>query len=251
MENKINVLIVDDNQNLIERVKQYFRNHAVINIISEAHDGKEGLDIILKEQNFNLILLDLVMPNKDGIYLLEELKKRNQNFDIIVISGLGEEEVIRKTCSYGVKYFILKPFDIKDLEKRILDFIYYKEKFDIDKLNMECILIKLLHSLGIPSHIKGYQYLKDGIYLLYSDPNLSNHIMKNLYPKIALKYNTTVKCVEKSIRHALEIGWDRGDYKLMEEIFGHSINFNKTKPTNLEFMVTIVDKLRIDMAKIK
>ncbi len=251
MEDKINVLIIDDNQNLIERVKQYFRNHAVINIISEAHDGKEGLDIILKEQSFNLILLDLVMPNKDGIYLLEELKKRNQSLDIIVISGLGEEEVIRKTCSYGVKYFILKPFDIKDLEKRILDFIYYKEKFDVDKLNMECILIKLLHSLGIPSHIKGYQYLKEGICLLYNNPLLTNHIMKDLYPKIALKYNTNVNCVEKSIRHALEIGWNRGDYKLMEEIFGHSISFNKTKPTNLEFMVTIVDKLKIDMAKIK
>jgi two-component system response regulator (stage 0 sporulation protein A) len=251
MHSKVRVLIIDDNQNLIERVKQYFRNHAVINIISEAHDGKEGLDIILKEQSFNLILLDLVMPNKDGIYLLEELKKRNQSLDIIVISGLGEEEVIRKTCSYGVKYFILKPFDIKDLEKRILDFIYYKEKFDVDKLNMECILIKLLHSLGIPSHIKGYQYLKEGICLLYNNPLLTNHIMKDLYPKIALKYNTNVNCVEKSIRHALEIGWNRGDYKLMEEIFGHSISFNKTKPTNLEFMVTIVDKLKIDMAKIK
>jgi len=251
VKDKINVLIVDDNQNLIERVKQYFRNHAVINIISEAHDGKEGLDIILKEQSFNLILLDLVMPNKDGMYLLEELKKRNNKLDVIVISGLGEEEVIRKTCSYGIKYFILKPFDMQDLEMRILDFVYNKEQIDHNKLGLQCLLIKALHSLGIPSHIKGYKYLKEGILLLYDDPMLGSHIMKNLYPKIALICNTTSRCVEKSIRHALEIGWDRGDYKLMEEIFGHSISFNKTKPTNSEFMVTLVDKLKIDMLKIK
>lgn len=251
MKDKINVLIIDDNQNLIERIKQYFRNHAVINIISEAHDGKEGLDIILKEPSFNLILLDLIMPNKDGIYLLEELRKRNKKLDVIVISGLGEEEVIRKICSYGIKYFILKPFDIKDLELRILDFICNKEKIDEVKLDLQCLLVKILHSLGIPSHIKGYKYLKEGISFLYNNPNLSNYMMKTLYPGIALNYNTKASCVEKSIRHAIQIGWDRGDYKLMEEIFGHSISFNKTKPTNSEFMVTIVDKLRIDMLKIR
>ncbi len=251
MEKQLKVLIVDDNQNLIERVKEYFRNHAVINIIWEAHDGKEGLEVILKEEiNLDLVLLDLVMPNKDGMFILEELKRMNKKKDIIIISGLGEEEVIRKTCVYGVKYFILKPFDMEDLEARILDFVINKPANSKD-LDLQCLLINMLHSLGIPSHIKGYKYLKEGILLVFSNPLLTNKMMKELYPKIALMYDTSTNRVEKAIRHAIQIGWDRGDYELMEEIFGHSISFNKTKPTNSEFIVTIADKLRVDNERTK
>ena len=250
MKDKLKVLIIEDNQNLVERVKEYFHNHAVISIISEANDGKEGLEIILKNK-FDLVLLDLVMPNKDGMYVLDELKKLNFSQDIIIISGLGEEEIIRKTCSYGIKYFMLKPFDIKDLELRIMDFICNKSTLSNKDFNLQCLIINILHSLGIPSHIKGYKYLKDAILLVFEDPSLTNKIMKDLYLKIALAHNTNVNIVEKSIRHAIEIGWSRGDYKLMEEIFGHSISFNKTKPTNSEFIVTISDKLRLDILNVK
>lgn len=250
MKEKLNVLVIDDNQNLVERVKEYFHNHAVINIISEANDGKNGLEIILKNK-FDLVLLDLVMPNKDGMYVLDELKKLNIKQNIIIISGLGEEEVIRKTCSYGIKYFILKPFDIKDLELRIMDFICNKNVLSNRDFSLQCLVINTLHSLGIPSHIKGYKYLKDSILLVLEDSSLTNKMMKDLYPKIALIHNTNINIVEKSIRHAIEVGWSRGDYKLMEEIFGHSISFDKTKPTNSEFIVTIADKLRVDILSVK
>lgn len=253
MKPKVRILIIDDNQNFINKVKQYFKNHAVINVVLEAHDGREGLDVILKaKEEYDLILLDLVMPNKDGMYVLEQLKYQDSSFNIIVISGLGSEEVIRKTCSYGVKYFILKPFLLEDLEIKIIETMLKKDILKANRrLDIECLVVNLLHSLGIPSHLKGYKYLKESIILGYEDPSLINQIIKKLYPKIAFKYNVSLASVEKSMRHAIEIGFNRGDYELIEELFGHSINFDKAKPTNLEFITTLIDRLKLDISLYK
>ncbi|HOP66078.1 MAG TPA: sporulation transcription factor Spo0A, partial [Bacilli bacterium] len=232
--------------------KEYFFDNTVIDIVYEAYDGEKGLSIILKEEgNYDLVLLDLVMPYKDGLYVLEELKRFGKKTKVIVISGLGKEEVIRKTCSYGIKYFILKPFDLKDLETRIINIFRNEDNFYYPEISLQCLTINLLHSLGIPSHIKGYKYLKEAIFMVYEDYLLATNVMKGLYQKIANKNNTTVLRVERAMRHAIEIGWNRGDYNLIEELFGNSIDFNKSKPTNLEFITTIVDKLKIDMIKNK
>lgn len=248
MHSKVRVLIIDDNQNFVNKVKQYFKNHAVISVVLEAHDGNEGLDMIINaKEEYDIILLDLVMPNKDGMYVLEQLQLQNDLFNIIVISGLGVEEVIRKTCSYGVKYFILKPFLLADLEVKIIELMLKKDLIVPNK-DLESLTINLLHSLGIPSHLKGFKYLKESILLGYLDEDIINQAMKRLYPQIALKYNTTSLSVEKAIRHAIEIGFNRGDYELVEKLFGHSIDFNKTKPTNLEFITTLIDKLKLDIS---
>jgi two-component system response regulator (stage 0 sporulation protein A) len=248
MHSKVRVLIIDDNQNFVNKVKQYFKNHAVISVVLEAHDGNEGLDMIINaKEEYDIILLDLVMPNKDGMYVLEQLQLQNDLFNIIVISGLGVEEVIRKTCNYGVKYFILKPFLLADLESKIIELMLKKDLIVPNK-DLESLTINLLHSLGIPSHLKGFKYLKESILLGYENDDTINQAMKRLYPQIALKYNTTPLSVEKAIRHAIEIGFNRGDYELVEKLFGHSIDFNKTKPTNLEFITTLIDKLKLDIS---
>jgi len=253
MKDKVRVLIIDDNQNFVNKVKQYFKNHAVINVVLEAHDGKEGLDVILKaREEYDLILLDLVMPNKDGMYVLDQLQQKDSLFNIIVISGLGTEEVIRKTCSYGVKYFILKPFLLEDLEAKIIEIMLKKDVVKVNKrLDLECLVVNLLHSLGIPSHLKGYKYLKESIFLGYEDNDITNQVMKKLYPQIAFKYNVSSLSVERSMRHAIEIGFNRGDYELIAELFGHSINFDKAKPTNSEFITTLIDKLKLDISRYK
>ena len=124
--------------------------------------------------------------------------------------------------------------------------LFGRNQNDILNSNLEISITKLLHELGVPSHIKGYSYIKEGIYLVYNNPNLSNAITKELYPIIAKKYKTTSSSVERAIRHAIEVSWNRANWELMEEVFGYSIDIDKAKATNSEFIVTLADKLRIE-----
>ncbi len=252
MEN-IRILMIDDNVKLIDAVKEYFKNNDEVNIVLEAYDGLEGFNLIKERtDDFDLILLDLIMPKKDGIYVLEEMKKNNINKKVIVETSYNASEVIREVSEYDVSYFILKPFDLNDLEKKIYDVFKKKNEKSIDfyNSNLQVSISKLLHDLGIPSHIKGYQFLRDAVKMIFDDPNIVGGITKELYPELANKYNTTVSRVERSIRHAVEVSWNRGDLKLMENIFGHSVDIDRAKPTNSEFIVTIADKLRLDFHKI-
>lgn len=251
---KIKVLMIDDNINLVNMIKEYFKNHELIEVVLEAYDGKEGIEIITKEiECYDVIILDLIMPNKDGIYVLEEMKKRQIDKKVIVATSYNASEVIRQVADYGVSYFILKPFDLIDLEKRIIDInkkASTSKTIDFHHNNLQISITKILHELGIPSHIKGYQYIREGIGIVYDKPETIGGITKELYPELAKKYNTTVSRVERAIRHAIEVSWNRGNWTLMEEIFGHSVDIDKAKPTNSEFIVTIADKLRLESHKV-
>ena len=219
----------------------------------EAHDGVDGIDVIKNHpDDYDIILLDLIMPKKDGLDVLEEMKENNIDKKVIVETSYNASEVIRKVSEYGVSYFILKPFELIDLEKKILDVFKKKEDISIDfhNSNMQVAISKMLHNLGIPSHIKGYQFLRDAVYMVYENPDMIGGITKELYPELASRYDTTVSRVERAIRHAVEVSWNRGDIKLMENIFGHSVDIDKAKPTNSEFIVTIADKLRLDFYKV-
>ena len=249
----IKILMIDDNVKLIDAVKEYFKNNEEVKITLEAYNGLEGMEIIKnKSDEFDLILLDLIMPKKDGLYVLEEMKNNNINKKVIVETSYNASEAIREVAEYDVNYFILKPFDLKDLEKKILDVFKKKNDKSIDfyNSNLQVSISKLLHDLGIPSHIKGYQFLRDAVNMLFDDPNMIGGITKELYPELATRYNTTVSRVERSIRHAVEVSWNRGDIDLMEKIFGHSVDIDRAKPTNSEFIVTIADKLRLDFHKV-
>lgn len=252
----IRVLMVDDNENLVAMIKEYFISHLSIDVVLEAYDGVEAMEVIEKNKDdFDVLILDLIMPNKDGIYVLEEMKKRNISKPIIVSTSYNAADMIRRVSEYNVNYFILKPFELSDLEKRILECVNKgnKENSKVINLlhnNLQISVTKLLHELGVPSHIKGYQYIREGIIMLFENPNMIGGITKELYPEIASKYDTTVSRVERAIRHAIEVSWNRGDWKLMEEIFGHSVDIDKAKPTNSEFIVTISDKLRLEFRKV-
>ncbi len=251
---KIRVLMIDDNVNLTKMVEEYFSDHKEIEIVMKAHDGGEGLNLILdKEGEYDLVLLDLIMPNKDGLYVLDELKKRNITKNIIVATSYNAPEMIRRVSEYGVNYYILKPFELVDLENRILDVFKVVKGGSINLYhnNLQISITKMLHELGMPSHIKGYQYIREGIDMIYNNPDMIGGITKEMYPDIASKYDTTVSRVERAIRHAIEVSWNRGNWDFMEEVFGHSVDIDKAKPTNSEFIVTIADKLRLEYAKEK
>lgn len=252
--NKIRVLMVDDNVNLVGMVKEYFKDSEFIEVVNHAYDGLEGIELISKElKNFDVLLLDLIMPKKDGLYVLNEMKKRNIVKNTIVATSYNAPEVIREVSEYGAKYFILKPFELIDLEKRIMEASNKKKdskNIDIQHSNLQISITKLLHELGIPSHIKGYQYIREGIDIVYNKPGVIGGITKELYPELANRYDTTASRVERAIRHAIEVSWIRGDLKTMEEIFGHSVDVDKTKPTNSEFIVTIADKLKLEFQRV-
>ena len=247
---KVKVLMIDDNIELVNMVKEYFNNHASIEVVYEAHDGKEGIEAARSNKdNYDVILLDLIMPNKDGITFLEELKWSKIEKKVIVLTSYSSGDMIHKVSDLGVNYFILKPFELVDLERRILDCvnnIYSNSPSDTRRTELQIHVSKMLHDLGIPSHITGYQYIREGITLVYNNPDLIGGITKELYPDIASKYDTTVSRVERAIRHAIEVSWNRGDWDLMEEIFGNSVDIDKAKPTNSEFIVTVADKLKLE-----
>lgn len=251
---KIKVLMIDDNVALTEMIKEYFKNNQKIEIVKCCYDGADGLKNIEKlEGKYDIVLLDLIMPKKDGIGVLEDLKKKNIHKNIIVETSYNSPEVIRNVSEYGVNYYILKPFELDDLERRILDVFKQLDKKSINLFNnnLEISITRMLHELGMPAHIKGYQYIRDGIMMIYNNPDIIGGITKELYPDVATKYNTTVSRVERAIRHAIEVSWNRGNWDLMEEIFGHSVDIDKAKPTNSEFIVTIADKLRLEFMKQK
>lgn len=251
---KIRVLMIDDNVELVSMIKEYFNNHASIQVVLEATDGEEGISLAKREQeNYDVIILDLIMPKKDGLSFLEDMKKQNIDKKVIVLTSYNAQDMIRKISELGVNYFILKPFELSELEKRIEDCRennnYSNTTIDIYHNNLQISITKILHELGIPSHIKGYQYIREGISILYERPEVIGGITKELYPDIASKFDTTVSRVERAIRHAIEVSWNRGDWDLMEEIFGHSVDIDKAKPTNSEFIVTVADKLRLEFQK--
>lgn len=248
----IKLLMVDDNVNLVKMVSEYFKNKDNISLEFVAHDGKEGIELI--EEKLDVLLLDLIMPKKDGLYVLEEMKKRGINKNVIVETSYNTQEVIKQVSDYNVNYFILKPFELDDLENRIMGISKRKndtKTLDFYHNNLQVSITKILHELGIPSHIKGYQYIREGVSIIFERPETIGGITKELYPELASKFDTTVSRVERAIRHAIEVSWNRGDWELMEEIFGHSVDIDKAKPTNSEFIVTVADKLRLEHYKVK
>ena len=249
--NKIRVFIVDDSSDAVNDVKKYFSDCGDIEVVLSANNGVDAVKIIEERaHDFDVLIMDLIIPKLDGLSVLETIRKKGINIKSIVTTNINSTLVINKCMDEGVNYYMLKPYDMASLYSRVRE-VYKtssKELF-LDDKSLNGAITDMLHSLGIPSHIKGYSYIRDGISLLYNKPSLLGAITKELYPEIAHKYGTTSSRVERAIRHAIEVSWNRGNWDLMEEIFGHSVDIDKAKPTNSEFIVTVADKLRLEYVR--
>lgn len=252
---KIRLLVIDDNESFKDMLREYFSKTKEIEVTLEAADGEEGIEVIKnKSDEFDSIVLDVIIPKKDGISVLKYLKEANIDKKVLVLSAYNTQKVIQQVAKLGADYFMVKPVKMEVLEEKIKDlFQNYSEEggrgIDLYSNNLQVSITKTLHELGVPSHIKGYQYIREGIALLYNNPAIIGGITKELYPEIAKKYNSTTSRVERAIRHAIEISWNRANWEFMEDIFGYSVDIDKAKPTNSEFIVTIADKLRLEYNK--
>ena len=247
----INVFMVDSNESSIKEVKQYFTNHESICIKKAVMDGKEAYKELLNN-SYDVLLLNPIISSIDGIELLQKLEEKNIKIKTIIYSDFNNSQIIKSIYRFDRAFYLLKSIDNEILEKRIIDStkLTYQE-YEFKDNNITNKISKLLHNLGMPSHIKGYQYVRDAVILMYNDKSYIGGITKQLYPKLAKMHDTTSSRVERAIRHAIEVSWSRGDYDLMDEIFGHSVDFDRAKPTNSEFLATLADKIDLDESKNK
>ncbi len=248
MNKQTRVVVVDDNEAVIRSVKEYFKNSSTVKVVSSFNNGRDALDYLLEEKNaYDMLIIDVFLSHYDGLKILEELNTAQIKKQIIVLSSFKDDFTIRKAQFYGANYFMLKPVNMEVIEERICDLMEEKDEVALALVGkMELKVSTLLHDLGIPSHIKGYKYIREGILLLYSTDEVTTLVTKTIYPAIATKFDTTTSRVERAIRHAIEVSWARGDLKLMEEIFGNSIDFDRSRPTNSEFLTTIADRFKIN-----
>ena len=254
----IRVVSIDDNQEVRENFKEYFKNTAGIEFVGEAENGEEGYELI-KSKKPDVVILDIVMPKMDGLGLLEKLSKDSLSPHIIMYSAIGNDTVVQKTFSLGAEYYIMKPGDMQDITTHIrqavnaspvsTSVISAHTKGTINENNLESVITDIIHDIGVPAHIKGYSYLREAIGLCIKDDEFINSITKLLYPTVAKNFSTTSSRVERAIRHAIEVAWNRGREEILTDIFGYTIDTNKGKPTNGEFIAMISDSIKLKMKK--
>lgn len=274
MEN-VNVVIVDDNPMILNTLDEVISSEAGLSVIGRADNGKDAIDMI-KDTQPDVVLLDLVMPQMDGITVVENIKKKTsmlKNPAFIILSAVGGEQMTEEAFQAGANYFLMKPFDkdilvnkIRRIGKRPVRPVPGKvleaplkaatpeeaamNREEYMKEHLETDITKMLHELGIPAHIKGYQYLRDAISMVVRDREMMEAVTKILYPEIAKKNYTSSSRVERVIRHAIEVAWGRGSLEVIDELFGYTISTGKGKPTNSEFIALIADKICLDYKKI-
>lgn len=259
---KLKVAIADDNERMRQVLVDIVRRDESLEVVGTAKDGEEAFEVIRKTEP-DVVLLDIIMPKLDGLTVMEKIKgdsniKKYPTF--LMLSAIGQEGIIEDAFERGASYYIMKPFDhdvvlnrIKQIrsdgERKQTDVrrINAFEKEDkAEERNLENDVTNIIHEIGVPAHIKGYQYLREAIMMSVTDMEMLNSITKILYPSIAKKFQTTPSRVERAIRHAIEVAWSRGKMDTIDELFGYTIHNGKGKPTNSEFIALIADKIRLE-----
>ena len=263
MEKKLQVYLVDDSQEMIQKMKNGLKNSRLFEVIGSAVNGEQCLHE-LHGHEIDVLILDLIMPNVDGMEVLSALKKHSIKVrHILCTTPILNDFIITQIQQYNVDYILMKPFELQSLDQRLRVICGFaskavakdamiqvnldeEEQKRLQKLELESEITSLLHEVGIPAHIKGYMYLRTAILETYLNVDFLGQITKVLYPEIAKKYETTASRVERAIRHAIEVAWNRGNIDAINDIFGYTISASKAKPTNSEFIAMIADKLRLE-----
>jgi two-component system response regulator (stage 0 sporulation protein A) len=263
---RIDVLLADDNREFTNLLSEYISEQSDMTVAGVAYNGEEVLRYLEESREVpDVLILDIIMPHLDGLGVLERLRDMNLSPmpKIIMLTAFGQENITQKAVQLGASYYILKPFDMEILASRIRQLVgnssmvsasgynsMSSQKSNVVPMgkgkNLDANITSIIHEIGVPAHIKGYQYLREAITMVYNNIEILGAITKTLYPAIAEKFKTTPSRVERAIRHAIEVAWTRGNIDSISHLFGYTINISKSKPTNSEFIAMVADKLRIE-----
>ncbi|MBD8497720.1 sporulation transcription factor Spo0A [Paenibacillus arenosi] len=265
---KIEVLLADDNREFTNLLADFLSEQDDMTVSGVAYNGEEVLQFLEQTRTVpDVLILDIIMPHLDGLGVLERLRELQLSPQpkIIMLTAFGQESITQRAVQLGASYYILKPFDMDVLANRIRQlagsaatpsltgsssYVSSAMKSNVVPLaktkNLDANITTIIHEIGVPAHIKGYQYLREAITMVYNNIEILGSITKTLYPAIAEKYKTTPSRVERAIRHAIEVAWTRGNIDSISRLFGYTINISKSKPTNSEFIAMVADKLRIE-----
>jgi len=248
MEKKMKVLLADDSADFGYSCKNALQSNGY-DVVVTRKDGAEVLKH-LEQNTADVILIDAFMPKVDAIGVMRgigqmKLKKKPLT---IVMSYSDNSNLEQQILTAGADYYFLKPFDVQLLAERINQLTgTYSGSDGVGQSNLDVIVSDIMHQIGVPAHIKGYQYLRYAIILTINDYTMMNSVTKELYPTVAKVFKTTPSRVERAIRHAIEVAWDRGDVDVLSSYFGYTIQNSRGKPTNSEFIAMISDKLRLKL----
>jgi two-component system, response regulator, stage 0 sporulation protein A len=264
---RIEVFLADDNREFTNLLSEYIQEQDDMTVIGVAYNGEEVIRQLEETRRVpDVMILDIIMPHLDGLGVLEKLRDMNLSSmpKIIMLTAFGQENITQRAVQLGASYYILKPFDMDVLASRIRQLASSGVSSSVTTSsmsnssvrsnivqigkpkNLDANITSIIHEIGVPAHIKGYQYLREAITMVYNNIEILGAITKTLYPAIAEKFKTTPSRVERAIRHAIEVAWTRGNIDSISHLFGYTINIAKSKPTNSEFIAMVADKLRIE-----
>ena len=245
------ILIADGSEDLALALKQTLEEIPHWSVVGVAHDGQRAVEL-LRERQPDVLLLDVLLPELDGIAVLQEASSMQRPPISMVLSAFMTDYTANIASSLGVRYFMAKPCRVDAVAERLGQILQAEEEKHLShqnrgEINLEAMVTSVIHEIGVPAHIKGYQYLREAIKLAVNDMEVINAITKVLYPQVAKTFSTTPSRVERAIRHAIEVAWDRGDLDTLQRFFGYTVSNTKGKPTNSEFIALIADRLQLQI----
>ena len=251
MEHATTVLIADSAEDFCSALATALQRSEGFQVVGTATDGEQAIRLI-GERKPDILVLDLMLSKQDGISVLKAASGMERRPVTLATSAFLTEYVSSAAASLGVRYLMLKPCDMTALVERLEEIrggesLRYPPQRRVDKTSIESMVTNIIHEIGVPAHIKGYQYLREAIIIAVNDMDVINAITKVLYPQVAKTFQTTPSRVERAIRHAIEVAWDRGDLDTLQRFFGYTVSNTKGKPTNSEFIALIADKLQLQL----
>lgn len=249
MDNKVTVILADANEEFRTMLQQTIEKTGEFDVVGTTGDGMEALKLVT-EKRPQLLLSDILLPSLDGFGLLDRMAELQNRPKTILISALYRDQIVAQAMAKDVAFFMPKPCETESLLERMRQAVTAQESVEEDSLqSLEREVTSVIHEVGVPAHIKGYQYVREAILIAVQDMDVINAVTKVLYPEVARRYATTPSRVERAVRHAIEVAWDRGDLETLQRYFGYTVNSTKGKPTNSEFIAMIADRIRLQNKK--
>ena len=251
MDNQTTVMIADNTEEFCSSLVTALQRSEGFRVVGTANDGEQAVRMIHQMQP-QILVLDLMLAKRDGLSVLKAISTMERKPAVLATSGFITDYVASAAANFGVQYLMLKPCDMTALVERLEELrggqtVLVPQNRAGGKPSIEAMVTSIIHEIGVPAHIKGYQYLREAIIIAVNDMDVINAITKVLYPQVAKAFQTTPSRVERAIRHAIEVAWDRGDLDTLQRFFGYTVSNTKGKPTNSEFIALIADKLQLQL----